>query len=111
MADYVKRPPSGGGANYLPIAVAATVTPGTIFHTADATATDEIWMWASNTTNADIKITVEHGGVAAGNQIIETVPANGSINIVPGVPLTGGNICRAFAAAGLNMWGYVNRIT
>ena len=110
MANYTKTSPSGL-TDFVPAAVAATATPGTIFHTAGAAGIDEIWLWLTNTTAADIVATIEHGGVAAGNLLKVTVPANDQVIAVPGVPLQNSKICRVFAAAGLNMGGYVNRIS
>lgn len=111
MANYSKVSPSGL-TNFAAAAVAATATPGTIFHTAAASPTiDEIWMWLTNTTAADITATIEFGGTGAANQLKVVVPANDQIIAVPGVPLTNALVCRVFAAAGLNMFGHVNRIS
>lgn len=113
MASYTKVPPSGG-VDYAPIKIVATATPGTIFHTGDAAATDEIWMWLTNTSAADVEVTIEHAGVTApDNHIKITVPAKDSVLGVPGIPVRNSKICRAFAAVAnvVNMAGYVNRIS
>ena len=59
MATFSKVVLSGGtsGADIL---VAATATAGTLIHTANATALDEIWLWAQNNTTADVVLFCAH---------------------------------------------------
>lgn len=113
MANFSKVPPSGG-TDYVPIKIAATGTPGTLFHTADSLATDEIWLWLTNTSAADVLVSVEFGGVTAPDNLLKfTVPANDTILAVPGIPLRNSKVARAFAASAnvVNMAGHVNRIS
>jgi hypothetical protein len=114
MATYTKIRLSGGvsGRN---IKVAATATPGTLIHTADATALDEVWLWAQNSDIVDRKLTIEYGGVGSPDDLIEVNPVPfeaGPILIIPGLLLTGGLVIRAFAAVAnvILVNGYVNRI-
>jgi hypothetical protein len=104
-----------GGTNGRQIKVAATATAGTLIHTADATALDEIYLWAFNSSTAALKLTIELGGVTSPDDLIEqTIAAeDGYALVVPGLPLTGGVVVRAFcASANLVMLnGFVNRIT
>jgi hypothetical protein len=114
MATYAKIQLSGGttGKN---IKVAATATAGTLIHTAHATSIDEIWLWCVNSDTTDRKLTIEFGGVAAPDDLIEvTVPAeDGLYLVVPGLTLTNSLVVRAFAATAnvLSINGFVNRIS
>lgn len=116
MATFTKRILSGS-TNGRVIKVAQTATAGTLIHTAVAGASDidEIWLWAANTDTTDRKLTIEYGGVAAPDDLIElTIRAeSGLILIVPGMVLQNGLVVRAFAAAAnvVNVGGFINRIT
>lgn len=114
MATYSKVQLSGGttGKN---IKVAATATAGTLIHTAHATSIDELWLWCVNSDTTDRKLTIEFGGVASPDDLIEiTVPAeDGLYLVIPGLTLTNSLVVRAFAATAnvLVINGYCNRIT
>ena len=113
MATYSKQLLSGSTSG-KPIAVAAIATPGTIIHTAHATALDEIWIYAVNTSGAGVKLTIEFGGVTnTENMEITITGESGLTLIIPGLILTGSNVVRAFAGTTnlINISGYVNRIT
>lgn len=106
--------------NGRPIQVSATASPGTLIHTASTTTTDydEIWLYANNTSTADVKLTVEWGGTTTPSDHIEvTVPAEGGlIVVVPGLVIKGAStalVVRAFAGTGavIGITGYVNRIS
>lgn len=113
MATFAKQLLSGS-TNGRPVKVAATATPGTLLHTAHATAKDEIWLWVTNTSAATVKLTIELGGVTDPDDLIEVgIPGeSGLVLVVPGTPLSGSVVVRAFAATAnvLNVVGYVNRI-
>lgn len=103
-----------GSTSGKPIKIAASATPGTVFHTAHATALDEIYMFLSNSDSVDRDVTIEFGGVTApDNQLSFIVPAGETILAIPGIPLTASLVCRAFASAAnvVTMAGYVNRIS
>lgn len=103
-----------GSTSGKPVKIVATATLGTTFHTAHATALDEITMYLTNTDSVDRAVTVEFGGVTSPDNLMKfVVPAGESILAVPGIPLTGSLVCTAFAAAAnvVTMWGYVNRIS
>ena len=114
MATFSKVVFSGGtsGADIL---VAATATAGTLIHTANATALDEIWLFAQNNTTADVVLTIEFGGVSSPKDlVIQTIPTkSGLVNVIPGIPLTGSLVVRAFAgtASVISVAGFVNRIS
>lgn len=119
MATYAKTILSGS-TDGKAILVAATATAGTTIHTGSSTATtlDEVWLYAMNTDTTARKLTIEWGGVAAPNDLIEiTVTAeSGLVLIVPGNIIKGNAtplVVRAFAATAnvITIHGYVNRIT
>jgi len=114
MATFTKQILSGS-TNGRPISITQTATAGTLIHTAHATATDEVWLWANNTSTSDVKLTIEFGGVTDPGDLIEvTIPAEDGLKmVIPGLVLTGGLVVRAFAAttAVINISGYVNRIS
>ena len=60
MAVYTKELLSGC-TNGRMIKVVATSTAGTLIHTSHATAVDEIWLWAVNSTTGDLKLTIDAG--------------------------------------------------
>lgn len=113
MAVYSKEILSGS-TNGRMIKVVATSTPGTTIHTEGGT-TDIVYLWAVNSDTTDRKLTIEFGGTSSPDDLIEyTVPAeNGLHLIVPGLPITGSVVVRAFAASAnvVMVTGYVNRIT
>jgi hypothetical protein len=92
-----------------------TSTAGTLIHTADSTAKDEVWLWAVNSDTSARKLTIEFGGVSSPDDLIEVTiqPEDGLFPVVPGIPLTGGVVVRAFCASAnvVMIHGYVNRIT
>lgn len=113
MATITKVLPSGS-TNGRPVKIAATATAGTTFHTAHASALDEVTMYLSNTDTVDRAVTVEFGGTTSVDDHLKfVVPAGETILAVPGIPLTNSLVVRAFAAAAnvVTMSGYVNRIS
>lgn len=115
MATFSKQKFSES-TNGRQIKVAATASPGTLIHTAHATAWDEVWLYAVNDTATDRLLNIQWGGTTATDDDIEyTVKAqNGLYLIIPGLILTGSTTVRAFCAAAANailISGYVNRIT
>lgn len=114
MAIFTKEFLTGGAGNGQPIAVAAIATVGTLIHTADATAKDELHLAAVNVTAADVILTIEFGGVTTAHKIVvEIVRESGLIIVVDKRILSGGLIVGAFAgtANAINIVGFVNRIT
>lgn len=103
-----------GSTNGLPVKIAASATPGTLFHTADPVALDDIYMSLTNTDTVDHTVTVEFGGPTAPDDNIKfIVPAGDTIPAIMGVPLTNSLTVKAFCdtANKVNMFGYVNRNT
>ena len=101
MAGFSARIPSGT-TNGRMVKVAATSTPGTTLHTAVSGTDDmdEIWIWAVNSDTTDRKLTIEYGGVASPDDLIEyTVPAESGFHLIlPGIRLQNGLAVKAFAA-------------
>ena len=104
-----------GSTNGRNVKVVATATPGTLIHTAHATALDQMFLEANNTDTVDRKLTIEFGGVTDPDDLIElTIPAEaGPIPIVSGRPLTGSVVVRAFCATAnvVMIGGRVERYT
>ena len=105
-----------GSSNGRGIKVAATSSSGTTVHTATSAsgAIDEVWIYAMNTDSSTRKLTLEWGGTTSPDDLIEiTLDSEPGLTlIVPGLPLDGGAVVRAFAASGdvVTIHGYVNRI-
>lgn len=120
MANYTKLNLSGSTGGQ-PILVSASATPGTNIHTTGTSSSelDEIWLYANNTSATDVKLTIEFGGTASPNNLIEvTITAeSGLVLVIPGLLLSGdgtaGRSVKAFAGTGqvINITGYVNRIS
>ena len=114
MAQFTKLALSGSTSGRM-IKVVPTSTAGTLIHTAHATSLDEIRLWAVNSDTSACKLTIEYGGVASPDDLIEvTIPAEaGLVLVLPGLILTGGLIVRAFCASAnvVMVGGYVNRVT
>ena len=114
--DYQKRKLSGS-SDGRGIKVTATVSPGSLIHTAlDSVAAnewDEIFIRAVNTSASAVKLTVEWGGTSSPDDLIEiTIPAeSGFTEVISGNILQNGAAVRAFAAQAdvIVLHGYVNR--
>lgn len=115
MATYSKEQLSGS-TNGRGIKVVATATAGTTIHTATNTAgeLDEVWLYAYNSHSGDVVLTIEFGGATdPDDHIVVTVPADDGLTlVVPGLPVNGGVVVRAFAATTnvVTIHGYVNNI-
>lgn len=103
-----------GSTDGKAVKVAATATLGTTVHTAHATALDEVWIYAVNTSATAVKLTVEWGtGTAADGNIEQTIqPEAGLVLVIPGLILTNSLVVTAFAATTnvILLTGFVNRI-
>jgi len=114
MATTFTKVVLSGSTNGKQIKVVATATAGTTIHTAHATALDEIWLWAVNSSATAVKLTVEWGEATAPDGNIEvTIPGeSGYLMVVPGLVLTNSLVVKAFAATAsvILINGYVNRI-
>ena len=97
------------------IKVTQTATAGDTIHQAHATALDEIWLYAVNSSDTARKLTIEWGEATApdGNIEVTVPPEAGLMLIIPGLLLTNELVVKAFCAAAnvVIIHGYVNRIT
>lgn len=111
-----------GSTNGKPIKLTDTGTSGAtdagyLIHTAVAGTSnmDEVWLWAMNTDSSNRKLTIEFGGVAAPDDLIELELTSeaGLVQVCPGLLLQNGLHIKAFAAAAnvVTIYGFVNRIT
>lgn len=119
MASFAKTTLSGS-TDGRAVKVVATSTAGTTIHTGSSTATtyDEIWLYAQNTSAADVKLTLEWGGTTSPDDLIElTITTEAGLTLVsPGLLLKGNAtplVVKAFAASAnvITLHGYVNQIT
>jgi hypothetical protein len=114
MATYTKVKLSGS-TDGRGVKVAATSSAGTTIHTADATALDEIWIWAYNSDAASILLTLQMGGTSTPDDDIKVTLASqtGVILIVPGFVLTNSAVLKAYAGTAnkIILFGFVNRIS
>ena len=102
-----------GGTDGKNIKVVATATAGTLLHTAHATDLDEIYLYARVIAGTDRLLTIEWGGVATPDDIMEmTIPSDvGWVPVVEGFLLTNSLVVRGFGAAAneICIQGYVLR--
>ena len=118
MATARKRKLSGS-TDGLMIKIVQTATAGDTIHTAVAGTTagtfDEIWLWAVNSDTTARKLTIEYGGVAAPDDLIELTipPESGLVLVAPGLILQNSLVVKAFCATAnvVMIGGYVNTIT
>ena len=115
MATTFSKVLLSGSTNGKAVKVAATATAGTTIHTAHATALDEIWLYAVNSSASSVKLTIEYGEATApdGNIEVTILPEAGLVTVIPGLILTGSLVVKAFAGTAnvIMLSGYVNRIT
>ena len=115
MATFTKTLLSGS-TNGKAILIDATASPGTTIHTAVAgtSSLDEIWLYVVNSSDRDVKLTIEWGETTAPNGNIELTipPESGLTLVVPGLLLQNSLAVRAFASTAnvICIHGYVNRI-
>lgn len=114
----VSKSKLSGSTDGRPILVTATASPGTLIHTSVTGTTagtfDEIWLYATNGNTADLVMTIELGGVAGSDAIIQTIPfKNGRYLVIDGAILQNGTIVRCYAGTGSvsSISGFVNTIT
>ena len=104
-----------GSTNGKAVKVAATATAGTTIHTAHATALDEIWLYAVNSSASSVKLTLEWGEATApdGNIELTVTAESGLVLVCAGLLLTSSLVVKAFAGTAnvILLHGYVNRIT
>lgn len=120
MPTYTKNLLSGSsfGASIM---LSTTASPGTLIHSTEigATATDEVWLYANNVSGIDATVTVFWGTTATNNNLgpMTVQGYAGPVLISPGLILQGSGSTAAniyalpSSTSGINIVGYVNRIT
>lgn len=115
MATYTKHTLSGSTNGKGILTSGSSTESAVTIHTANATALDEIWIYAVNSFSSDVKLTIEWGETTSPNGNIETIipSESGLMLIVPGLILTNSLVVKAFAAITnvIIIHGFVNRIT
>lgn len=106
--------PLSASTNGRYINITATGTLGTLVHTG-VTGTlrwDKVWLYAANTSAAQVLVTVEFGGVGATNQVLTLVSAQSQANLIYGIPIQNGLTVTVFAAttAVINVGGFVEQV-
>ena len=115
---FTKHFPSGSSNGQL-LPVVATSSPGTLFHTVQATATDAremIYLDAVNTATADRTLNVEFGSTGTEDFFNVLLKADEGVNrIIAGWVLgaTATGVVRLFATAtgAIRVGGWINRAT
>ena len=115
MASTFSKQLLSGSTNGKGIKVVQTATAGTTIHTAHATALDEIWLYAVNSSASSVKLTLEWGEATApdGNIELTVTAESGLVLVTAGLLLTNSLVVKAFAGTTnvILLHGYVNRIT
>lgn len=116
MSTFTKLKLSGS-TDGKQIKIVATGTPGTTIHTAVVGVSDydEIWLWATNNHTSAVNLTIEFGGVASPDDLIQlSVPSkSGLYLVIPGWVLQNSQVVKAFAATAnvICIGGFVNRVS
>ena len=114
MATYSKIKLTGASDGLNNKIASETAGSGDVVHAAHATALDEIWLYACNTSTSDVKLTIEWGATSDDERLTEvTIGAEaGWVLVIPGLLLSNSKIVYAFAGTAnvINVNGYVNRI-
>lgn len=106
-----------GSGSGKPIPVNTSSSPGVLVHTAPTSAGsyDQLYIWASNVTNAAATLTVQWGGSAnVGSDLVQSysIPANSApMPIATGQLLNGGLVVYANSGTpnAINLTGYAIR--
>lgn len=106
--------PLSASTNGEPIEVTGVDTANSVLvHTAINVADDydQVQVFANNTSEGDVDITLEIGGTAQENLIVRTIPAKTTKLVVEDIFLDGGKTIKAFASTAevVNVYGKVGR--
>jgi len=113
----VTRHVLSGSTAGRPIVIAAVASPGTLLHTAQPglVVVEEVWLEIINSSNVLVAVTVEWGGVTAGDRFPETFylpPRCPPIFVATGAQIQNALEIRAYASVAnvLRARGFLNRI-
>jgi hypothetical protein len=120
MATYSKQLLSQS-SNGKAINITATLSSTTLIHTTQVSSSvlDEVWLYATNSTTSDITFNLLYGGTDFANDVLfdGVIEAYaGSVLVCPGLIARGNNsigfsIYGNSSISGINVFGYVNRIS
>ena len=107
----------GKGIKLTDTASSVNTDAGYVVHrgVAGTSDIDEVWLWAVNSSSADVKLTIEWGETTAPDGNIEvTIPGeSGLVPVIPGLLMQNELYIKAFASSAnvVMIHGFVNRIT
>ena len=115
MATYSKHILTGSTYGRGIAVTATTSGAANTIHTVLVSVDDEVWVYAQNTTEDEVSLTVWFGGTTAtSDQIYISVPSNSGLTLVVAGLVLGGNLvvkAHAERASEVILFGYVNRLT
>lgn len=114
MATYSKLKLSGSTDGKGIDVTATSIGSGVTIHTAHATSTDYVTLYAANTHSADVVLTIGWGGTADPDIFTVTIPfGSGLVLVIADLPLTNSLILKAAAGTGsvVQLYGSVSRVT
>ena len=115
MPTYTKAPLSSAISGEQIQITGSGIAQLTTIHASVDSAYDEVWLYATNTSDADVQMVLTWANTGVRDQMYATIPYKaGRSLIIDGKLLSGtANSVKAYAAAGnaINVDGFVNRIT
>ena len=116
MPTYTKVPLSVAISGQQIAVTGTTLAQSMTIHTpASATVLDEVWLYATNVSEANAQVVITWANTGAAGQMYATIPFKaGRSLIIDGKLLSGtANSVKAYAAVTnvINIDGFVNRIT
>ena len=99
-----------GSTDGRPIDVVGTSTPGTTIHVPGAGNTDEVWLYATNSTATEELLTIVWDAPARRVEVL--VPPDQTEMIIEGMRIDNSRVLSAFGANGstFKVMGHVNRL-
>lgn len=120
MATTITKRCLSGSTDGFPINVSATLCSATLIHLGPTSTntTDELWVYACNSSTNAVSCWIEYGGAASASQIIafDVQARSGPELIIPGFPIQGRSATGASINIGastsnvVSIYGFVNRI-
>ena len=104
---------NGRGKKVTGTDTSGAVTLHTVTSGGSGADIDEIFIYATNTSASQVKLTIEFGGTTSpDDHIVANIPAETTVLVVPGLILKGGVVVEAFAGTGnvITCHGFVIRI-
>jgi len=115
MPTYTKVPLSVAISGQQIAVTGTTLAQSMTIHTPAASAYDEVWLYATNVSEASAQVVITWANTGVAGQMYATIPFKaGRSLIIDGKLLSGtANSVKAYAAVAnvINIDGFVNRIT